>query len=136
MAKKAKKVENPDLLERGEKKRAGRLVSEYLRGIGQEVTEIISVTTRTSAEGAPVVESRLVSKAEALARHLWTQANEAHDMDAIKLVLDRCEGKPGVQGEEHAEKEAVVDRISRLNTVRINDLAEEVMGDARDAAVS
>lgn len=133
MAKKTKSKENPDLLERGQKQRAGKLISEYLRAIGQEVTEIVAIP---DPDPAKPPESRLVSKAEALARHLWDQANRVHDVDAIRMVLDRCDGKPSVDTDDGREKrESIPDRISRINAERVNQITEEVTGGGTDEAV-
>jgi len=121
--------ENKDLLECGQKARAGRLLSEYLRAIGQEVDQVTKDDT-----------PRLISKAEALARHIWAKAlphkadNGADcepELEYIRIVLDRIEGRPGVQGKDDAEdnKESVPDRISRMNVERVNRIAKEVAGE-------
>lgn len=144
MAKRKRKDnENPDLLERGQKQRAGRLLSEYLRAIGQEMTEVVCVNT-PGESGPPTVQRRLVSKAESLARWMWHKATPHKEtdeegnaivvepnLDVVKLVLDRVEGKPGVGGKEDADdrKESVPDRVSRMNADRLNKLASEAMED-------
>lgn len=138
MAKKKKPddvPENEPLMERGQKARAGRMLSEYIRGIGQEVTEVIL------DDGPSPGPPKLVSKAEAMARHIWKKAlphtgddgnKHEPDLDYIKIVLDRAEGKPGVvagDDNEDAGKESVPDRVSRMNADRLNKLAEKAMGD-------
>ena len=138
MAKKKKpdKVpENEPLMERGQKARAGKMLSEYIRGIGSEVTEVIL------DDGPSPGPPKLVSKAEAMARHIWKKAlphiddngiKREPELDYIKIVLDRTEGKPGVATEdpnENAGKESVPERISRMNADRLNRLADKAMGD-------
>jgi len=132
MAKKKPNPENPDLLERGQKQRAGRLLSEYLRAVAQEVDQVI---VEDSMPGCPPGMPRLVSKAEALARWLWSRALVHKDsvgnpippdLDVVKIVLDRCEGKPGTGADDPADgRETVPDKISRMNAERVNRIAEE-----------
>jgi len=122
-------------MERGEKSRAGKMLSEYIRGIGQECSEVI--LDDGPCPGPP----RLVSKAEAMARHIWKKAlphtddegnKHEPDLDYIKIVLDRSDGKPGTQNKDDDPsdgRETVPDRISRMNADRLNKLAEEVTGD-------
>ena len=122
--------ENPQLLERGQKQRAGFLISSYLRAIAQEVTEV--VPDDSFKPGPP----RLVSKAESLARWLWQAAlprkeedgtTTPPNLDVAKLVLDRIDGKPSVGGEDPTDgRETVPDKISRMNAERVNKIAEEV----------
>ena len=127
--------ENPRLLERGQKQRAGRLLSEYLRGIGQEMTEIMPVESRDSS-GKVVRVPTLMSRAESLARWMWFRATPHKnaegdmvepDLDVVKLVLDRVEGKPSVQGQEDVDSkiETVPDRVARMSVDRLNAIAEE-----------
>jgi len=133
MAKKSKPTpENEPLLERGHKQRAGRVLSEYLRAVAQEITEV--VPDDRPNPGPP----KLMSKAERLARWLWQKAlpHKGNDgeivepnLDVVKLVLDRVEGKPGIQGEEkESERETVPQKISRMNVDRLNAMAEELNG--------
>lgn len=125
--------ENEPLMERGQKSRAGKMLSEYIRGIGQEVSEVILDDGPTP--GPP----KLVSKAEAMARHIWKKAlphtddagvKHEPDLDYIKIVLDRAEGKPGVVAADASEdmgKESVPDRVSRMNQERLNRMASDAM---------
>jgi hypothetical protein len=126
--------ENHDMLELGQKQRSGRMLSEYIRAIGSEISEVIL------DDGPSPGPPRLVSKAEAMARHIWKKAlpstdDEGNklepDLDYIKIVLDRSDGKPGVTEKEAEDsgKESVPDRISRMNQERLNKLAEKAMGD-------
>lgn len=127
--------ENPDLLQLGQKARAGQLLSSYLRAIGTEVDQVVTEDTLPGERpGMP----KLVSKAEALARHIWKMALPYKDsaglvhppsLDYVKIVLERVEGKAGVVETEKADtRETVPDRISRLGVERLNKMAHEVMG--------
>lgn len=135
VAKRKRKAREPhphgdDLRELGEKQRAGRALSEMIRAIGTEITEV--VLDDSPKPGPP----RIISKAESMARHIWRKAlphkddegnDHEPDLDYIKIVLDRAEGKPGVAGKDIEEKkESVPDRISRLNQERLNSMASEV----------
>jgi hypothetical protein len=134
MPKKRKRKEphphGDNLRELGEKQRAGRALSEMIRAIGTEQTEVVL------DDGPKPGPPRIISKAESMARFIWKKAlphkddnGEDHepDLDYIKIVLDRAEGKPGVAGKDIEEKrESVPDRISRMNAERLNSLADEV----------
>jgi len=127
MAKKKKSADKPDVRQLGQKSRAGRMMSEFLRAIGSETTETIR---------HPITGKReLVTKAEAVARKIWEKAlGREWDWDEkkyietevslswMKLLLERVEGKAG--GEEASNDTAVVDRISDINRDRLNALAE------------
>lgn len=124
VAKKSK--ENKPLLELGSKVRAGQLISQYLRAIGTEKTELCDV-----AIGPDKVEHRIVSKAEALARDIFRQALEGADdktkLEYRKLVLDRIDGRPGDNPtDEKGKRGSVPDRVSELNRDRLNKLAKEI----------
>lgn len=131
----AKSKENKDLMELGSKSRAGRVLSEYLRGIATEKTETVidPITCQ------PVI----VSKAEALARKLWDRAmgrrlREDHetgqlvvtegdiDLDCAKLLLERIEGKTGVSSDAaDVGKVTAANKVSEINKRRLNMLAGE-----------
>ena len=126
---KHKSKENQQLLELGSKRRAGRLLSNYLRAIADERTEVVDVAT-----GPDKVEHRVISKAEALARDMFHQAMTCVDaklkLEYRKLVLDRIDGKPGAGDEEEGKKkDGVPDRISEINRNRMNAMASEVVGE-------
>ena len=122
-----------DLRELGSKQRAGRALSELIRAIGTELTEV--VLDDSPKPGPP----RIISKAESMARYIWKKAlphkddegNEnAPDLEYVKIVLDRSEGKPGVAGKDIEDKrESVPDRVSRMNQERLNALADDVVGE-------
>jgi hypothetical protein len=119
--------ENKDLLERGQKHRAGRLISEYLRAVGQEKTEVATIFIDPDTG-----EKRIISKAEAMARDIWKKALESEDakekLEYRKIIIDRCDGK----GEERdKDRGNVPDRVSRMNKERINRMAE---GDGKKKA--
>jgi len=124
MAKKSK--ENKELLELGSKQRAGRLLSEYIRAIGDERVELVDVPV-----GPDKVEHRLVSRAEKMARDIWKEANEGTDdklkLEYRKLVIDRIEGKvgTGLTGADidHPGRN-VPDRVSDISRDRLNQMAK------------
>lgn len=135
MAKRKRKPKEPHpygdgLRELGEKQRSGRALSEMIRAIGTERTEVVL------DDGPKPGPPRIISKAESMARYIWWKAlphkddegaDHEPDLDYIKIVLDRAEGKPGVAGKDIEEKkESVPDRISRMNTERLNSMADEV----------
>jgi hypothetical protein len=119
-----------DLRELGSKRRAGVALSELIRAIGTERTEVVL------DDGPKPGPPRIISKAESMARFIWSRALPRRDdqgvehepeLDYIRIVLDRAEGKPGVAGKDIEEKkESVPDRISRLNQERLNSMADEV----------
>jgi len=124
MAKKPK--ENKRLTELGQKQRAGKLLSEYIRGIGDERTELVDIVISPDK-----CERRLVSKAEAMAREIWKEAIDGDDdklkLEYRKLIIDRIEGKvgTGLTGADidHPGRN-VPDRVSDINRDRINKLAK------------
>jgi hypothetical protein len=127
----AKKKENADLLQLGQKARAGALLSGYLRAIGTENTEVVIDDVPL---GCPPGMPKLVSKAEALARHIWRKAlrhkddegvTHEPDLNYVRIVLERIEGKAGTMAEEKGEtRETVPEKVSRLGVERLNRLAE------------
>jgi len=115
--------ENKPLLKKGKKSVVGQIFSEYLRGIGTEVTELCDVTVDPDTK-----ERRLVSKAEALARDIWNEALNGEDarlrLDYRKMIIERTEGKVAAQGKDDGPIVMdVPDRISELNRDRVNNLA-------------
>jgi len=122
----AKSKENKQLTELGQKKRAGRLLSEYIRAIGDEKTEVMDIAT-----GPDKVKHQIVSKAERLARDIWDKALDGEDekvkLEYRKLVIERIEGKAGTgltgADIEHPGRN-VPDRVSDLNRDRLNRIAK------------
>jgi len=137
MAKKKSGEPHPhgdDMRELGSKQRAGKALSELIRSVGTELTEVVQDVS-AGIPGPP----RIISKAEALARHCWERALPATDedgdvtpgsIDYVKIVLDRSDGKPGSTDPRGDDgKESVPDRVSRLNKERLNTMADDVLGD-------
>ena len=132
MKKKTQPEENKDLLQLGQKTRAGQLLSGYLRAIGTEIDQVI---IEDVPEGCPPGMPRLVSKAEALARHIWKRALPSRsddgtehepDLNYVRIVLERVEGKAGTMETEKGDsRESVPDKVSRLGVDRLNRIAEE-----------
>lgn len=119
-----------DKLEAGDKRRAGKLLSTFVRQIAQEK---IAVEVE---EG----ESRMITKAEALARQIWQRAlgrfktvdpktgkiaSVPPDKDMIHLIFDRSEGRVGSFEDESKKAESIPDKISRINKRHLNKLALE-----------
>lgn len=123
----AKSKENKKLTELGKKQRAGRLLSEYIRAIGDEKTELVDVVISPDE-----CKRKLVSKAERMAREIWHDANNEEDkklkLEYRKLVIERIEGKAGTgltgADIEHPGRN-VPDRVSDINKKRLNKLAKK-----------
>lgn len=127
MAKKPK--ENKNMLQRGEKIRAGLIISKYLRAILQEKTELVMV-----AIGPDEVKQKLVSKGEKIARDMIKEAMESDDPKTLleyrKLVIERADGRAGTVQEALGEDEkSIPDRMSEENKARLNRFANEVTED-------
>lgn len=132
----AKSKENKQMLELGSKARAGRLLSNYLRAIADERTELVDIVVSPDK-----TERRLVSKAEAIARDMMKMALpyslglDEPDVDPKlkleyrKLILERIEGKAGSGEETNDERDKIPERISEINRKRANAIATEVMGE-------
>ncbi len=124
--------ENKAMLQRGEKQRAGKLLTSYLRAIGQEMTEVATVFTDSDTG-----KTKIISKAEALARDIWRKAlppkdeigtllNAKEVLEYRKLIIDRTDGKPGANEDKGDHPGASVpDRVSKLNKDRMNQMAKE-----------
>ena len=113
--------------EMGSKKRAGNLLSSFLRAIAQEQ------------------DKSGVCKAEALARLIWNKAlgykevvedadgvevtiTNDPDKDMIKLVYDRMEGKVSNAEETSDRERSLPDKVSDTNRDRLNKDAEKIVG--------
>lgn len=124
--------ENKSLMELGQKSRAGRVLSEYLRAISVEKTETIinPITCKTE----------IVSKGEAIARQIWDKAFGRHtrltddgrlevietgiDIDWVKLLLERIEGRVGIdQNASESHKPTAAEKVSEINRRRLNKIA-------------
>ena len=117
-------------LESGNKQRAGRLLSTFLRAIAQEKIKIIG------KDGMP----REVTKARALAEQMWNRALGTHsyvdektgeikipppDKSMIDILFDRCEGRVGTHEEEVKKDASVPDKVSQANKDKLNKLAQK-----------
>ena len=123
VAKKPK--ENKKLLQLGQKARAGRLISEYIRAIGTEKTERVDVTIDVDT-----VEPQIISKAEAMVRDMWSKALKNDDakekLEYRKILIERIEGRPEANQEEGVKKKlSIPDRISDFNKDKLNEIAEK-----------
>ena len=124
---------NQPMPEMGSKKRAGNLLSHYLRSIAQETI------ARDDLEKG---ETRTMSKAEALAYLIWNKAlgfkeevddgsgikilvEHEPDKDMIKLVYDRMEGKVANPEENRDREQKLPDKVSATNVDRLNKLASK-----------
>ena len=113
----------------GDKSRAGRLLSEYLRRIAQEETEL--------TEGTALESGTLITKAEAIARLMFKLAlgykeiNKAGDKDIIHgpdrgmiaLIWDRIEGRATPINDNLAKRRTLPKKVSDENKRRMNELA-------------
>jgi len=125
-----KKKDLKQKLEAGDKKRAGRLLSTFLREIAQEKINV--------AEGdeAP----KMVTKARILADQIWARALGLYqyidpltevvkqpppDKQMIELIFDRCEGRVGTHEEEKKKDASVPDKVSQANKDKLNKLAQK-----------
>ncbi len=134
---------NPESKERqskltshGTKARISPVVSQLFRAIGSEMTEVVCIKVPDSKTGA--METRLVSKAEAMVRDLYEQAMPVSildldgmdsktlilrgkgQMDARKLILAHTIDKNAKPG----EGETAADKVSDLNKDRLNAMAK------------
>ena len=125
-----KKKELKTKLEAGDKKRAGRLLSTFLREIAQETITV------ENADGVP----KTVTKARALADQMWARALGVYtyidpvtsvlkqpppDKSMIELIFDRCEGKVGTHEEEKKKDASVPHKVSQANKDKLNKLAQK-----------
>ena len=112
----------------GDKARAGRMLSEFLRRIAQEKTELANV------DGDDI----LVTKAEKMARNMFKIANgyTEHDIKKdkdivhkpnagmIALIFDRMEGRAAPTNLNEDKKRTLPKKVSAENKKRLNDLAQ------------
>ncbi len=111
----------------GDKAHAGRLLSEFLRRIAQEKTELANV------DG----EDIMVSKAEKMARNMFKIANGYEEFDPkknktvvhkpsagmIALIFDRMEGRAAPTNLNEDKKRTLPKKVSAENKKVINDLS-------------
>jgi len=119
----AKRKVDKEKLQLGQKARAGRMISELIRYVGNEKTEIADVYTDPDT-----CEKKIISKAEAMVRDMWKEALEGEDakvrLENRKILINRIEGKPEDNQEETGKKKmSVPDRISDINRKKLNQMA-------------
>lgn len=105
----------------GEAVRANRMVSEYIRCVGDERTEVATIFTDPDTG-----KKKIISKAEALARDIWKMAMECQDdkmkLEYRKLLLDRIEGRPGAVVESGPLRRDIPDKVSDKGRERLNQM--------------
>lgn len=116
--------------EAGKLQKAGMLLSQFIRSIAFEKTELVKV------DG----EDQLASKAEALARLVWKKAlgyteqkvikgelidiNYPPDRTMISLLWDRMEGRTPLMNPEKGNKRTIADKVSEQGKKRSNKIAD------------
>lgn len=111
---------------RGARIKAGKLLSQHLREIAEEETEVIK-----DADG----RDTMATKAEALARKIWQMAlgykeyqgigdkraeiNHLPDRGMMGMILDRMEGRAPMIAAEGAGKMTAADKVSEQGAKRI-----------------
>lgn len=125
------------------KKKASKLVTKFIREIAEETHEDPLIT------GPAIDDSRMITKAEALARFMWKAAlgykekievidkttgqvtGEKEviyfpDKAYVTLLYDRLEGRvPTVEIKETDDKPTVADKVSDQGKNRLNNLANK-----------
>ena len=118
--------------ETGKLKKAGMLLSQFIRSIALEQTELIK-----GVDG----EDRMASKAEAIARLTFKKAlgyteeirhddgtmeKIVHPPDrwAIALLWDRMEGRAPLMNPEKKDRRSIADRVSEQGKKRSNKIAK------------
>ena len=109
--------------------RAKNLLTKFVRAIAQERIAIEDLDTR---------EKRVVTKAEALARIIWSGAlgfteivdggkRLVHrpDKTFIHLIYDRVEGRVGTTDETGKRRIGIPDKISETAKARANRLVDK-----------
>ena len=114
----------------GNKSKAARLLSRYIREIAAEAT--VPVADAEADDGI-----RMETRAEALARKIWQMAEgyidgkgKVHtpDRNMIAIILERMEGRvPTIDAKDQKSKASVADRVSEQSKERIkNALAKNI----------
>lgn len=115
----------------GKLTRAGQLLSQFVRSIALEETELVK-----GVDG----EDQMASKAEALARLIWKKAlgyteqkvidGKLTDIDyppdrtMMAMVFDRMEGRAPLMNPEKGNKRTIADKVSEQGKRRIKEIAE------------
>ena len=114
----------------GLKTKARKLLSQYLKEIAQEKTELVKDENN---------EDQMATKAEALARKIWNMAlgwsevqieggkpvetHHAPDKAMMMLVFDRTEGKVS-SSTDGSQKLTTAKRVTEQSKNRLNELVE------------
>ena len=123
------KKKKPD---HGKRTKAGQLLSQFIRKIALEETELIKGGSD---------KDRMATKAEALARMVWQRAlgfteqkvvsgelvdiEHSHDRVYVGMLWDRMEGRAPLMNPEKGNKRTIVDKVSEQGIRRLNQIAEE-----------
>lgn len=116
--------------EAGKLQKAGMLLSQFIRSIALEKTELIKING----------EDQMASKAEALARLVWKKAlgyteqikkngvlvDHIHvpDRTMIALLWDRMEGRAPLMNPDKKDRRSIADRVSEQGKKRSNKIAD------------
>lgn len=115
-----------------------RMFTEHLEKVGQEKTEFQD--PETDCDGLILEHKSRVTKAEALARHIWKLAlgytervgkeeekevEHKPDKWAIALLFNRIEGKVKTTENDATGKTTLADRVSEQRKKQLNALANE-----------
>lgn len=114
----------------GKLTKAGQLLSQFIRQIALEKTELIKVGG----------EDQMASKAEAFARLVWKKAlgyteqkvidgaltDIIHPPDRVYggMLWDRMEGRAPLMNPEKGNKRTIADRVSEQGKKRSNKIAQ------------
>jgi len=114
--------------EHGKKVKAGKLLSQFLREISQEKTEMV--------KDPETGEDRMGTKAEALVRNMWKMAlgyteqrvvgddlkdfSFSPDKGMMSRIFDRIEGKVPMTATIDKQKATAAERLTKENTKRLN----------------
>ncbi len=124
------------------KRAANKILTQFIREIANEMSDELLVT------GPHVEDSRIMTKAEALARYMWkaalgykeeiqikdkktgelhvTEKIHAPDKIYVTLLYDRMEGRvPTVEVKDTDTKPSVAERVSKEGVNRLNNLAKK-----------
>ncbi len=123
-------TEKKEHSEHGAKVKAGKLLSQFLREISQELTEVI--------KDPETGDDRMGTKAEALVRNMWKMAlgyteqrvvgkdlkdfKYPPDKNMMGRIFDRIEGKVPMTTAIDKQKVTAANRLEKENTKRLNDI--------------
>jgi len=115
----------------GKLTKAGQLLSQFIRSIALEETELIKDDNN---------EDKMATKAEALARLMWKKAlgyTEQKIIDGelidniyppdrtmMAMIFDRMEGRAPLMNPEKKDRRTIADKVSEQGKKRINKLAD------------